>query len=152
MGYNFCTRRVSLLEIANIERAVKGNIYKSGTIYIQVSACRRAGLEQFFALKESREVENKYAVILPKFPVVNEYLLEALNRCADEFMFKYVGSNINIQIETFKYFMLDYHDDLDTQQFIAAFSQTINKALERSDSEMKQVKNLEKYMLANLMI
>lgn len=152
MDYNFCTRRVSLLEMADIERAVKGKIYKSGTIYIQVSACRRAGLEQFFALKESREIENKYVVILPKLHVVNEYLLEALNRCADEFMFKYVGSNINIQIETFKYFMLNYHDDLDTQQFIAAFSQTMNKALEVSDSEMKQVENLKKYMLANLMI
>ena len=151
MGYNFCTRRVSLLDIADIERAVKGKIYNSGTVYIQVSACRRAGLEQFFALKESQEVESKYAVILPKFPMVSEYLLEALNRCADEFMFKYVGSNINIQIETFKYFMIDWHDDLDTQRFIAAFSQTMDKALEQSDSERKHIENLKKYMLANLM-
>ena len=92
-----------------------------------------------------------HAVILPKFPMVSEYLLEALNRCADEFMFKYVGSNINIQIETFKYFMIDWHDDLDTQRFIAAFSQTMDKALEQSDSERKHIENLKKYMLANLM-
>lgn len=149
---DFKCRKVKLAEIADVERAAKDKIYPAGTVHIQVSACRRSGLEQFRILREAGTIESKYAVIVPKVQAHPLYLCLALERCADEFMHRYVGSNINIQVENFKYFTLEWHDDYNTQKYIAELMGVFDKAIRGEEECIEALTDYKKYMLANMMI
>lgn len=150
--HNYNCRSFSLLDIADIERAVKGKIYPSGTCYIQVSAARRKGLEQFKMLHTDSELESKYVAILPKVKTIPFYFLIALNNSADEFMERYVGTNINIQVENFKYFKLKFHDDIKIQKHIAEQFEIIEKYEEYERQTISRYKGVKEWCLDNMFI
>ncbi len=144
-------KHVKLIDIANVERANK-RIYKKGTIIIQISAARRNGQEQFILLEKDTELESKYAVIVPKVKVSPEYLVVVLELAEPKWHNKYVGNNINIQIEAFNYFELDYHINIYTQLYIAQQQQQLQREIDLIDRQIAEEKNLKKYMLANMFV
>lgn len=146
---NLNYKHVKLLDIAMIERAGKKK-YPNGTIYIQVSAARRTGLSQFMILRREEKLESKYAVILPKVKMIPDYFIEALERAAPAWKHRYVGSNINIQMDAFKYFELDYHPDIDTQKWIADNMSKIQDQIDGVERQIEQEKELKRYMLGNM--
>lgn len=145
-------REVGLYDIADVERAVNGKIYPAGTVYVQVSACHRAGLEQFMETTEAGTLESKFAVILPKVPTAPGYLRVALENGADEFMRKYVGSNINIQMENFQFFRLGWHDKVEDQERVATLLGTMEQNICAAENALKELDDMKKYFLECMMI
>lgn len=150
-NYSFHCRSVLLPEIADVERAVKGKIYPAQTIYIQVSACRKSGKEQWYISKEAGEIENKFAVLVPRTDFDPYYLRIALERSAPEFMHKYVGTNINIQMDAFQRYEFDYHEDKQTQKLIAAFAKKADRGIESEKKTIDTLRELKRYMLGKMM-
>ena len=144
---NMQSRQVKLYDVARVERAVTGKIYPAGTVYIQVSACRRADLEQFRITKEAGTLEGKFAAIIPIRPVIPEYLQIALENSAEEFMRRYVGSNINIQMSAFDHFTLKWQDDLEAQQFMVDSLAAIRYGMEAEESEINRLQAMKQYFL-----
>ena len=149
---NMSSRQVRLYDVAQIERAVSGKIYPAGTVYIQVSACRRADLEQFRITKEAGTLEGKFAAIIPIRPVIPEYLQIALENSAEEFMRRYVGTNINIQMSAFHHFILKWQDDLEAQQFVVDSLSAIQHGLEAEEEAIKQVQAMKQYFLDTMFV
>lgn len=149
---NMQYRDVMLPQIAVVERAVKGRIYPEGTVYIQVSACRRSHLEQFNRLETAGELENKYAAIIPKVPALPEYLWITLNKSAQEFMERFVGKNINIQMESFDCFSLQWHDDLKAQQIVADMVTQVEHEIRETECEMEMIKTAKEWFLATMFV
>ena len=134
-------RKIRLYDIADIERCRSGIEYPNGTIYIQVSACAKNSAEKWHITEMAGELEGKYAAVLPKIPVIPLYLLEVLNYTAEEFFCRYIGSNINIQPELFKYYIIPFHFDMREQQQVLDVLRPIEediKAVERDISAWKQ--------------
>ena len=144
---NMQSRQVKLYDVARVERAVTGKIYPAGTVYIQVSACRRADLEQFRITKEAGTLEGKYAAIIPVRPVIPEYLQITLEKSAEEFMRRYVGTNINIQMSAFDRFTLRWQDDLDAQRFVVDSLSAIRYGLEAEGNEINRLQAMKQYFL-----
>ena len=147
---NMSSRQVRLYDVAQIERAVSGKNYPAGTVYIQVSACRRANLEQFRITKEAGTLEGKFAAIIPIRPVLPEYLQITLENSAEEFMRRYVGSNINIQMSAFDNFTLRWQDDLDAQRFVVDSLSAIRQGMEAEESEINRLQAMKQYFLEAL--
>lgn len=152
MEYSYSCRSVSLLELCDVERAKAKKCYPKGSCYIQISACRRKGLEQFKMLHTNAQLESRYAVVIPKIKIYSAYLLIALNNSADEFMHKYVGTNINIQIENFGYFKMLFHDDYNEQKHIAEQFEVIEKLEEYERQQIKKCEDIKKWSLDNLFV
>lgn len=138
MGTN-CFKSVKLNEIAKIERG-KNKPYPKGTIYIQVSACKREG--RWEILEEESFLESKHAIVEWKIPINTTYMVEVLNSTVGEWKHKYVGTNINIQMEAFDYYKLMYHTDIKLQNKIAETFEKINFL---QKSEEKIIENLKKH-------
>lgn len=133
--------------IADMERAVSDKIYPAGTVYIQVSACRRAGLEQFKITEKEGKIENKYAVVVPKVQAFPPYLVTTLNNSADRFMYRYVGSNINISMNDFKFFELGWHYDINEQKAVMRILQPMEDAIKDVESDISATEQFKAYML-----
>ena len=101
--------------------------------------------------EKQTELPGKYAAVLPKVPVVPLYLLETLEYSADEFFCRYIGSNINIQLDLFKYYMLSFHDDLNDQQEVIDILKPIREDISKIQQEIVLWADFKNYMLNNLM-
>lgn len=146
---NLNYKHVKLLDIAKVERA--GNrYYPAGTIYIQISAAKRTGLPQFRILRKKTKLESKYAVVSPTVEMIPDYFVFALERAAPEWKHRYVGNNINIQMDAFRYFELDYHEDICTQKYICDSLREVQKQIENVERQIGYEQRLKKYMLKNM--
>lgn len=143
-------RDVTLPEIATVERAVNGKTYPTGTVYIQVSACRRSNLEQFKKLEKESAIESKYAVINPIVPALPDYLQITLERSAREFMERFVGTNINIQMEAFNCFSMKWHDDILDQKFVVDALKPIELSIKSVKKEIEAVQLAKRYFLGTM--
>lgn len=147
MGTNYF-KTVKLKEIAVVERAKKNEIHPKGTIYIQVSACKREG--KWEILEESGPLESKYAVVRWKIPVNPTYMYEILNGSVGRWKQKYVGTNINIQMETFAYYELQYHPDIKVQNKYAEVFKKVNCMEKLEKTYTENLKELKKYHLERM--
>lgn len=150
MGLDLEYRKKLLSDIAAIERA-DGGLYPEKTIYIQVSAARRRN-GSFFMTQEMMKLESKYAVIIPKIEIIPEYLLIALEKAAPEFLRKYVGDNINIQMSALSMFEVECHINMDTQRYIVDYMSRLQSAIDAEEAEVEAVRDLKKYMLHKMLI
>ena len=82
--------------------------------------------------------------------MIPDYFIEALERAAPAWKHRYVGSNINIQMDAFKYFELDYHPDIDTQKRIADNMSKVQDQIDGVERQIEQEKELKRYMLGNM--
>lgn len=144
--------RVKLTDIAVVERVKKNTVYAKGTIMIRVSAANHVGGEPFKILKEHGNIDAGYAVVLPKINILPEYLIYALNRCAEEWQHRYVGSNINISMDLFNYMVVEYHPDINTQEYVCGMLQALERMEDEENSTVELLKNMKKYYLNKMMI
>lgn len=137
----------ALGDVAEIRRA-RGEAYPAGTIYIQVSATHG----EIEMLEEEGTLEGKYAVILPKIDVVPLYFFNMLTMAAPEFMHKYVGKNINIQVGDLRYMKVRLHDSFETQLVICEVFSKIDKAVAQDERIIETLKESKKVALHNMFI
>lgn len=145
-------KTIKLKEIANIERVKKDKIYPKNTIYIQVSACNHNNTDKFHIIKEEGILETKYAVILPKVEIEPLYLLTSLEDNVDRFFSKYVGTNINIQVDTLNNFELQYDDDLEKQKLFSDMLSLIIEMEQQEQQIIDDLKDSKQYYLTNMFI
>ena len=96
-------------------------------------------------------LEGKYAVLIPKITIIPEYLCIALERVAPEFLRKYVGDNINIQMDAFRWLELEYHINPDTQRYIADSVKIMQQGIDAENAEIEAIRELKKYMLNKML-
>lgn len=143
---------VRLPEVAKIERCRTGVIYPELTIYIQVSACAKNSTEKWHITETAGELPGKYAAVIPTVPVLPLYLKEALEYSADEFFCRYIGSNINIQMELFDLYLLPFHSDLNEQTRVVNTLKPIKDDIECIKQEIEAVKCVKTYFLEKMIL
>lgn len=103
--------RKHILDICDFERVKKSKIYKSGMVYIQLSATD--GVVRF--LDQDKELEEKYGVFIPKVGnICPRYVFYMLENEMKAFLARYQrGMNINPDI--FKYLQITYYSNYKDQ-------------------------------------
>ena len=144
---NLSTKKHRLKDIAEVERARKGQIYPTGTVYVQVSATRG----QLHILKEPGEIEGKYATIIPKIRVYPLYFLIALERAMPRFLARY-QTTINIQMENFEHFEIELHEDYETQMEIAEIMRQCDRVCENEEKIIEALKSSKKMALGTMFV
>lgn len=147
MSYEY----VRLTDICEIERAVNEKIYPPGTCYIQISACAKNSNTKWHITERHTTLPNKYAVVLPKVPIIPEYLKEALEFTAEEFFCRYIGSNINIQIGLLDFYTLPYYSELDDQRRVVEILQPIKDDIAATEKQIKSWQDTKEYFLEKMM-
>lgn len=98
-------KKVNIFEICKVERAVAGKIYTAGSCYVKLSAVD----EYVGQLKNDNTLDTRYAVFEPNEGICADYLHIAICNKFPEFLRKY-RTTINLQFETLKHFVLDWHE------------------------------------------
>lgn len=140
-------KHVPITEIAEIKRARKDETVPKGTIYIQVSACRKTDFEIWKVTERNEPLETKYAYLIPKINWNPFYMKEVLNKEAPAFMTKYVGKNINISMDLFKFYTIDYHYEIETQNQIAEILESLRAEIFKTNKKIENNKALKKWCL-----
>ncbi len=137
---------VRLGEIASIERARKGKVYKRGSITIQVSATKG----QVAYLTEDREVEPHFAVVEVITGVSSKYMFYMIEQAMDRFMHSY-KTGLNIQVELLNEMQVIVHN-VETQKSIVVAYEHIDKEMANIINEIETLKNLKQTMLDLLFV
>lgn len=132
----FCYKR--LKDICDIERAVSDKIYLPGTNYIQVSACAKNSAVKWHITDKHTTLPGKYAVVIPKVPIIPEYLNEALEFTAEEFFARYIGSSINIQMNLFDFYEVPFYPDKRDQQRVIDTLKPIRQDIAATQKQIEQ--------------
>lgn len=143
-------KQVKLTDIADVNRVRKDDILPKGTLYIRVSACKGEEYEQWNIMKEDGNPGDEFAALTLKREAIPEYLKEALERVAPHFMHRYVGKNINISMDLFSFYRLDFHEDLEEQRRIVRVMSTINDEIEMVKRQIKEHKQVKEWNLRHM--
>lgn len=142
-------RNIRLEEVSVIERAVNNKIYDKGCTLIPLSASDYRLIQ---LLTKESSVSNRYAVVVPKKNVNGEYLHIAIKRAAEHFFTVY-QTGINLQIGILQqFFLIQYHDNPDTQKQIVNQIQMVDQSIRDTTHEIEIYKNLKKAFLNKMMI
>lgn len=143
----FVCRKININEMCNVERAVPGKVYKSGTCFVKLSA-----VDEFVGqLKEPGTVDNRFAVLEPKQGINNDYLFIAVERAFPEFLRRY-RTTINLQFETLSHFVLDWHEDEEQQRYVVSQIQAVNAAIRLTEQQVAHEQEMRKWYLAKMMV
>lgn len=134
-------------DICTIERC-RGGVYKKDTIYLQVSATDK----KIRILDHDAILESKYVAIEPKrnIKINRRYLFLVLESTEEAFFSRYVGSNINIQVDCISLWEFPAHTDENTQQAYVQWVNTINTTYERERALIEELKELKQGSLRRL--
>lgn len=139
-----------LTEITTVERAQKSKVYPIGTLYIQVSACKRAGEEAWEILGMPQGLDSKYAVAIPKIEVVPKYLQLALEAVTPEWHKKYVGTNINISMDAFKYLEVGIDMNIANQMQVVNYFRTVERQAQLLKEQVKREQQVKRWCLCKM--
>ena len=146
---------IPLTDIAEVKRAKKGEVLPKGTLYVQVSACKKSNYEIWNVTVEDGSLESKYAYLKPKVEWNPVYMQEVLNAHAPKFMERYVGKNINISMDLFKFYKIDYHWERNMQNEIADGLMLLRNAIFETEEKIQNCEKLKewglRYMFADIM-
>lgn len=141
-----------LKEIATIERAIKGKLYEKGTPLVALSASMEADKGGITYVKETGEVESRYAVITPKDKnMPPRYLYWAMLNEFDEFYAKH-NTGINLQIGELDYYEVYIHDDLESQYAVVELIDTQEQQEENERQILEQFIKIKQYFLDKMFI
>lgn len=140
-------KKVNIYEICKVERAVAGKIYAAGSCYIKLSA-----VDEFVGqLKNTNALDTRYAVFEPNEGIPTDYLYIAICNKFPEFLRKY-RTTINLQFETLKHFVLDWHEKEEEQRAVVNAVKSVEKEIELTEQQIAREKEMKKWYLAKLMI
>lgn len=135
--------RRPILELADFERVKKGKIYEAGTVYIQLSATD--GKVKF--LTESKELETKYGVFLPKTQNIgSRYLFYILDFEMPSFLRKY-QNGMNINPDIFKYLQVTYYPEYKYQKELVMILDDIQFMYDQELNEKEKWEYFKKFHL-----
>ena len=138
---------IQLSELSTIERAVKGKVYKRGCILLQISATDG----QILYLDENKEIEAKYAVIIPNPDINSRYLFWSISGNLEDYLRK-VQQGLNIVLEdVFKIPVVWYINPL-IQDEIIAVMETINQMERNMMHELDSRKEEKQFYLNNMFV
>lgn len=144
-------KNVSLLkitDICHIERTKKGEVYKSGTVYLQVSATHG----QILITGCDTELEaGKYVVFIPFKRTNTKYLQITLRMSMEEFIARYM-TGINIQVEMLQYLKVWWHNDPEDQEKIVEAVEKCDKWIEHESVIIQNYKELKKNLLNKMFV
>ena len=149
---NWNLRSDFLADIATISRAQSDQIYPSGTIYVQVSACKKYTSAIWNILEQPSRLESKYAVISPKVDFVPHYMVVALERVTDEWMSRYIGSNINIAMDAFNHLKVDWHPDVRQQLEILSRLKPVDDMIKQVEETIRLEKEAKRWLLSKMLV
>lgn len=141
-----------LIDIADIQRTQKDMIYPAKTIYVQVSACKRGGEDSWMITKDAGILESKFAVAIPKIEIYPEYFLICLNAYTPEWFAKYVGTNINIAMDDFKYFEIGYTNNIEIQKHYAEMIETADRQITLENEITDRCRTVKKWYLEKMFL
>lgn len=135
--------RRPIFDLADFERVKKGKVYEAGTVYIQLSATD--GKVRY--LCESKELETKYGVFIPKSKYLGtRYLFYMLEFEMPEFLTRYqCGMNINPDI--FKYLQVTYYPETKYQKQLVIALDGIQLQYDEELKRKEEWKYFKKYHL-----
>lgn len=133
-------KKVWILDIADIEIAKKGVIYKKGNLILQFSATDR----KIRYLDKDQQVDGKYGVIKPK-DINGKYLFYVLEKELPSFLERYqAGMNINPQI--FKHLKIEIHTTTEAQECVVNIMKSIELLLNNKQKQIDEYKELLKFI------
>ena len=139
---------VNLGDICTIKRC-EGSVYEEETIYIQVSATDK----EIKILEKPQCLQSKYVCIEPKNKdIIQEYLYRCLQRTQEEFFEKYVGKNINIQVDALQSWELQINRDKDNQKYWIAIFRELDNCIETEKAAVDILKKYKSSMLSKLFV
>ena len=141
-----------LTSLAEVKRTEKGRMYPKGTLYIQVSACKRGGEDAWNILDHESTLEDKYAVAVPKIDIIPKYLQIALDYQTPRWHARYVGTNINISMDAFDFLEVEYDDDLEKQKRYVEMIEAAEKAAEDEERIIEEYKKMKAWYLKKLFV
>lgn len=137
-----------LKNLANVDRVKKGRIYKSGTVYIGVSATRGGDVHY---LEEDGEIEDKYAAVEFDGRYNSKYLYYAILSVHEKWLSKYI-QNINVPISNLKEMEIDIVTDVNKQNEIVNKLNLLDIWAEREKQTISAWKNIKKTALEKMFI
>lgn len=140
--------KVLLKNLANVDRVKKGRIYKSGTVYIGVSATRGGDVHY---LEEDGEIEDKYATVEFDGRYNSKYLYYAILSVHKKWLSKYI-QNINVSILDLKEMEIDIITDIDRQNEIVNKLNLLDAWAESEKQMISAWKNIKKTALEKMFI
>ncbi|WP_211494224.1 MULTISPECIES: hypothetical protein [unclassified Fusobacterium] len=137
----------SILDIGDVERAIKGKTYPAKSILIPLSAMISTPME---ILENSGEVETKYAVLVVAEDHNPKYIFTSMERDWNRFITKY-ATTINLQFDALKNFIIPVHDK-PTQDYIAYRINLIDTALEKEKKLIERTTIVKKHLLNDMFV
>lgn len=147
MSNSPCLITSMLTEIADVERAKKNQIYPKNTIYIQVSACKRNTEDAWMILDKESLLDGKYAVITPRINIIPKYLKYSLESSSEEWHERYIGSNINISMNDFKYLKVRYTENIEHQKKVVEMFEETEFLIEQEQKIIEDYKQVKEWYL-----
>lgn len=141
-----------LTSLAEVKRTEKGRMYLKGTLYIQVSACKRGGEDAWNILDHDSALEDKFAVAIPKAEIIPKYLQIALNYQTPRWFARYVGTNINISMDAFDFLEIEYDDDLEKQKRCVEMIDIAEKTAENQNRIIEEYKKMKDWYLQKMFV
>lgn len=136
---NFTTGRLEkVVDIAHVERSVRGKKYKKGSILIQLSATSG----QIEILKEDREADSRYAVIMPNEKHDELFVFYSITKAFPEFLHKY-RETINLPLENLQFLKVTTYD-IETEKEIARLLKQADDNLEHNEKMVEKYKEMKK--------
>lgn len=141
-------KKVRITDVAELERAKKNKIYEKGCTLIQISATDG----QVVYLEKTENVAEKYLVVIPKKnKVIDYYLYLCIYRSFPKF-FHRIKTGLNIQAETIKEFEFNFHEDMETQQYLADMLQELEYSIRKCEQSIDNVKTMKEYFSKTMFV
>lgn len=150
MNYENYLSDIPLTDLADVIRVRKDDVLPKGTLYIRVSACKKSDEEIWYVMEEEGNPGEGYAYLEAKTDWNPVYMAEVLNANSEKFMTRYVGKNINISMDLFKFYKLDYHPERETQDGIAEMLDGIRAAIADRKNKIERCKKMKEWSLNRL--
>ncbi len=140
-------KKININDICNVERAISGKEYRAGTCYIKLSA-----VDEFVGrIDKDGEIDSRFAVFEAKEKVNSEYLYIAISRAFPEFL-RRNRTTINLQFDTLKNFVIDWHESEKQQNYVVEQITLIDDAIEMLEQQIECEKSMKKWYLSKMMV
>lgn len=116
-----------------------------------MSACKKNTEQIWYITKTEGHLEDKYAVIRPRIAVIPKYFVIALENVTEEWMARYVGTNINISMDLFRHLRVAYHPDITDQHRVLALLNPIQDSISEIEERIELERQAKEWFLEKML-